>query len=79
MSYGCSSALRVICLFPDGCRVGEKRHSARIHQIAYGRTLAMMDRDDEALREINKGFAMPNRDADDPDSKARGRATFNEL
>jgi tetratricopeptide (TPR) repeat protein len=50
-----------------------------IHQIEYGRTLAMMDRDNEARREINKGLAMTNRDADDPDSKARGRATLKEL
>lgn len=50
-----------------------------IHQIEYGRTLAMMDRDEDARREIKKGLAMPNRDADDPESKARGRETLEEL
>lgn len=50
-----------------------------IHQIEYGRTLAMMDRDDEARREIAKGLAMPNREADDPESKARGKKTLDSL
>lgn len=47
-----------------------------IHQIEYGRTLAMLGRDAEARNEINKGLAMPNRDADDAESKARGRETL---
>ena len=50
-----------------------------IHQIEYGRTLAMMGRDAEARKEINKGLAMPNRDADDAEAKARGRATLKDL
>jgi tetratricopeptide (TPR) repeat protein len=50
-----------------------------IHQIEYGRTLAMMKREDEARREINKGLAMTNRDADDKESKERGRETLKEL
>lgn len=50
-----------------------------IHQIEYGRTLAMMGREDDARREISKGLAMPNRDADDPDAKARGRKTLADL
>ncbi len=50
-----------------------------IHQIEYGRTLAMMGRDAEAKTEIQKGLDMPNREADDKDSKARGRATLNSL
>lgn len=50
-----------------------------IHQIEYGRTLAMMKREDEARREINKGLAMASREADDPESKERGRETLKKL
>lgn len=50
-----------------------------IHQIEYGRTLAMMGRDAEAKSEIQKGLNMPNREADDAESKARGRKTLNDL
>lgn len=50
-----------------------------IHQLEYGRTLAMMGRDAEARTEINKGLAMPNRDADDVESKARARETLKDL
>ncbi|MDP4625377.1 MAG: tetratricopeptide repeat protein [Akkermansiaceae bacterium] len=50
-----------------------------IHQIEYGRTLAMMDRGGEAKTEIQKGLNMPNRDADDEDAKARGRKTLEEI
>ncbi len=50
-----------------------------IHQIEYGRTLAMMGREDEARREIEKGLAMPNREADDAESKSRGQATLKKL
>ncbi|MEY3395094.1 MAG: hypothetical protein RL346_1330 [Verrucomicrobiota bacterium] len=50
-----------------------------IHQIEYGRTLAMMGREQDARREIEKGLAMPNREADDPESKSRGQATLKKL
>lgn len=50
-----------------------------IHQIEYGRTLAMMDRDVEAKSEIKKGLDMPNREADDGESKKRGRQTLDSL
>lgn len=50
-----------------------------IHQIEYGRTLAMMGKDEEAKREIKKGLAMPNREADDAESKQRGQATLNDI
>lgn len=50
-----------------------------IHQIEYGRTLAMMDREDDARHEIQKGLNMPIREADDAESKTRGRATLNQL
>jgi tetratricopeptide (TPR) repeat protein len=50
-----------------------------IHQIEYGRTLAMMEKNDEAIREIKKGLAMPNREADDAESKQRGQATLDQI
>lgn len=50
-----------------------------VHQIEYGRTLAMMGREAEARTEINKGLALPNREADDAESKARGQKTLREL
>lgn len=50
-----------------------------IHQIEYGRTLAMMGKDEDAKREIKKGLDMPNREADDAESKLRGKATLNEI
>lgn len=50
-----------------------------IHQIEYGRTLAMMGRNAEAKTEIQKGLNMPNREADDGESKVRGRKTLGEL
>lgn len=50
-----------------------------IHQIEYGRTLAMMGRNAEAKSEIQKGLNMPNREADDPESKARGKQTLDRL
>lgn len=50
-----------------------------IHQIEYGRTLAMMDRDAEAKTELKKGLNMPNRDADDAEAKERGRKALRGL
>jgi len=50
-----------------------------IHQIEYGRTLAMMGREAEAKAELQKGLNMPNREADDAESKARGQKTLREL
>ena len=55
------------------------RKDRLIHQIEYGRTLAMMGRDAEAKIEIQKGLNMPNRDADDGEAKARGRKTLGGL
>lgn len=43
-----------------------------LHQIEYGRTLALMGQDALAETELNKGLAMPNKDKDDPEAKARG-------
>ncbi|MFM2198564.1 MAG: hypothetical protein RLZZ505_1996 [Verrucomicrobiota bacterium] len=50
-----------------------------IHQIEYGRTLAMMGREAEAKTAIQKGLDMPNREADDKDSKERGRRTLESI
>ena len=50
-----------------------------IHQLEYGRTLAMTGRNDDARKEINKGLAMPNREADDNESKVRARATLADI
>lgn len=50
-----------------------------IHQIEYGRTLAMMGREAEAKTAIQKGLEMPNREADDKDSKERGRKTLDSI
>jgi tetratricopeptide (TPR) repeat protein len=50
-----------------------------IHQVEYGRTLAMMGRKDEAKKEIQKGLNMANTEADDGESKARGRKTLSDL
>jgi tetratricopeptide (TPR) repeat protein len=50
-----------------------------IHQIEYGRTLAMMGREVDARKEINKALAMRNREADDAESKARARDTLKNL
>lgn len=47
-----------------------------IHQIEFGRTLAMMGDDEKAKAEIQKGLRMPNRDADDAEAKIRGRKTL---
>lgn len=64
----------------DHFESAKKINSRRlIHQIEYGRTLAMMDCDAEAKAEIQKGLNMPNRDADDKESKERGRETLKSL
>ncbi len=50
-----------------------------IHHIEYGRTLAMMGKNEDAKRELKKALAMPNREADDAESKLRGKATLDEI
>ncbi len=50
-----------------------------IHQIEYGRTLAMLGRKADAKTEIQRGLDMPNREADDGESKVRGRETLRGL
>lgn len=62
--------------FDKARKINSKR---LIHQIEYGRTLAMMGKDDDARRELKKGLAMPNREADDAESKLRGQATLDDI
>jgi tetratricopeptide (TPR) repeat protein len=50
-----------------------------IHQVEYGRTLAMLGRKEEAKTEINKGLKMPSRDPDDNDAKYRGQQTLKDI
>lgn len=49
------------------------------HHIELGRTLAMMDRKEEARRYLQRGLAMPEREKDDPGTKDRGRKTLETL
>lgn len=46
------------------------------HYIEEGRTYAQMGDKETAKRFINKGMAMPNKEKDDPEIKARGRETL---
>jgi tetratricopeptide (TPR) repeat protein len=47
-----------------------------VHVIELGRTLALMDQDDEARKFLRNGLAMPDRDKDDPETKVRGKVTL---
>lgn len=49
------------------------------HTVELGRTYAMMDRKDEARKYLDQGLAMQNKERDDPDTKARGRASLKAL
>jgi tetratricopeptide (TPR) repeat protein len=49
------------------------------HTVELGRTYAMMDRKVEAKKYLDQGLAMQNKERDDPDTKARGRASLKEL
>jgi tetratricopeptide (TPR) repeat protein len=55
------------------------RPDRMIHQIEYGRTLALMARPAEARSELAKGLAMPARDKDDAAAKLRGQAALDDL
>lgn len=50
-----------------------------IHVVELGRTYQMMGRDAEAKRFLQMGLAMPNKDKDDPETKARGQASLREI
>jgi tetratricopeptide (TPR) repeat protein len=49
------------------------------HHIELGRTYASMGRVDDARAAIEKGLALGDRERDDPNTKARGRETLQEL
>lgn len=50
-----------------------------IHHIELGRTYAQMGRTDEARTSLKKGLAMPEREKDDAETKARGRECLDQL
>lgn len=50
-----------------------------IHQIEYGRTLAMMGRKQEAEKELKRCLAKPSRDKDDDGAKARASESLGKL
>lgn len=47
-----------------------------LHEIEYGRTLAMLDRKNEARNVLNRALAAPARDKDDDEAKQRARETL---
>lgn len=57
----------------------ELRSDRVAHHIELGRTLALADKKTEARRSLERGLALPNRERDDPDTKARGREALAEL
>lgn len=69
--------------YDDGLRHFERARALRpdrlIHQIEQGRTLAMMDRTDEAREVLSVALEMPSRDKDDEEAKQRGRATLRSI
>jgi len=50
-----------------------------IHHIEYGRTLAMMDRKEDARRELKNALSKPAKDKDDIKAKERGQASLDSL
>ena len=60
---------RAIAINPKRCR----------HHIELGRTYAQMGREAEAKRSLKQGLALPNREKDDPEIKARGRESLAKL
>ncbi len=50
-----------------------------VHVVELGRTYAMMGRKADAAKYLKLGLAMPNKDKDDPETKARGRATLADI
>ena len=50
-----------------------------IHEIEYGRTLAMMGRKDEARTLLTKSLAKPGKDKDDAAAKVRGQESLKSL
>lgn len=50
-----------------------------MHYIELGRTYAQMGKNEDAVKYLKKGLAMPDREKDDPDTKKRGRETLEKL
>lgn len=50
-----------------------------IHMVELGRTYALMGRKEEARKYLEKGLAMPNKEKDDPETKARARASLKDI
>lgn len=50
-----------------------------LHQVEYGRTLLLMGRKEEGIRQLKKGLAMPNTEKDDPETKLRGQRTLEQF
>ena len=53
--------------------------SRPVHILELGRTKAMVGDKNEAANLIEKGLAMPNKDKDDPESKARAKETLKSI
>ncbi len=47
-----------------------------VHVVELGRTYAMMGQDEAAKKYLKLGLTMPETDKDDPETKARGKATL---
>lgn len=60
-------------------RATKLRPDRLAHHIELGRTLALLERKEEALALLKKGLSMPNKERDDPGTKARGRETLEKL
>lgn len=60
-------------------KAAQLRPDRLAHHIELGRTLALLDRKEEARKLIEKGLSMPNKERDDPGTKSRGRKTLEEL
>ena len=50
-----------------------------LHVVELGRTYEMMGRKAEAMKYLQLGLAMPNKEKDDPETKQRGKASLKEI
>ncbi len=50
-----------------------------VHVVELGRTYAMMGHKADAVKYLQQGLAMPNKEKDDPESKQRGQATLKDI
>jgi tetratricopeptide (TPR) repeat protein len=67
---------RAVECFQKSIEVGPPRVS---HHVELGRTYAAMGKKDLARAEITKGLALPSREKDDEETKARGREALKKL